>query len=387
MLDVKPQKIAAILVAAGSGNRYGGALPKQYTMLAGKPLVTHALDVFLAHDAISIVQPVISDEHAECWMDAVAARETRPAIQGGATRQESVLAGLQALENDAPDMVLIHDAARPFISLDLINRLLEAVAKHDAVIPSLPLSDTIKRTDGSRVGETLDRSQLIAVQTPQVFNYESILAAHRTQKGHALTDDAAVMEAAGNSVFHIPGEARNRKITTREDGLWAEQQFSRSTRIGSGFDVHALVSSDGTMRLCGVDIESVVGCEGHSDADVGLHALADALLGAVAAGDIGQHFPPSDPQWKGCDSTHFVAHAKTLVEKFGGVIRHVDLTIIGEKPKVSPHRDAMRTKIAELLALPLTAVSVKATTTEKLGFLGREEGLAAQCTATVEVLQ
>lgn len=380
-------KIAVILVAAGSGQRVGGAKPKQYHMLAGKPLLVHALDTFLAHDAITHIQPVIADEHAELWVEATPHRQTLAPVAGGDTRQESVRAGLKALKPHAPDYVLIHDAARPFFTPSLINRMLEAVAKHEAVIPSLPLADTIKRVEGARVSETLERTALVAVQTPQAFAYEKIVAAHDAQKGHALTDDAAVMEAIGEAVFHIAGEAKNRKITTPEDMLWARQQFNASMRIGQGFDVHKLVPSDATMRLCGVDIKSDVACEGHSDADVGLHALVDAMLGAVAAGDIGQHFPPSDAQWKGCDSTHFVSHAQTLVEKAGGVITHVDLTIIGEKPKVSPHRDAMREKIAELLSLRLSQVSVKATTTEKLGFAGRGEGIAAQCVATVEVMQ
>lgn len=380
-------KIAVILVAAGSGQRAGGAKPKQYQMLAGKALATHALDMFLAHEAITHIQPVIADDHAEWWVEATPHRATLPPVEGGATRQDSVRAGLEALEPHAPDYVLIHDAARPFISAALINRLLDAVSKHEAVIPSMPLADTIKRREGEQVGETLDRDTLIAVQTPQAFAFATVREAHRAQTGQALTDDAAVMEASGHPVFHIAGEAKNRKITTAEDMLWAQMQFSRSVRIGQGFDVHKLVPSEGTMRLCGIDLESDVMCEGHSDADVGLHAIVDALLGAIAAGDIGQHFPPSDPQWKGCDSTHFVQHAKTLVEQAGGIIRHVDLTIIGEKPKVNPHRDAMREKIAELLQMGLGQVSVKATTTEKLGFTGRGEGIAAQAVATIEVCE
>ena len=378
-------RIAVILVAAGTGSRYG-AVPKQYQFLAGKPLLCHALDAFLAHEAVTHIQPVIHEEYAEHWQSAVGHRETLPAVAGGVTRQDSVRAGLEALKGKEIDYVLIHDAARPFITPKLISRLLERVVHCDAVIPSLPLVDTIKRVDGEQVGETLERESLIAVQTPQAFAFDVIYNAHHKAIGQAYTDDAAVMEAAGHAVFHIAGEAKNRKITTPEDGIWAEQQFSRSVRVGSGFDVHTLVPSKGTMRIGGIDIESDVCTEGHSDADVLLHAIVDALLGAIAAGDIGEHFPPSDAKWKGCDSTVFVRYAKRLVDEAGGVIRHVDVTVMGEKPKLAPHRQALREAIAELLELKHSQVSVKATTTEKLGFLGRSEGIAAQATATVEVI-
>lgn len=375
-------RIAALIVAGGTGSRLGGDVPKPYQTLAGKPLLAHTLAA-LQHPAIAHIQPVIHAEHGDLFARATQGFQTLAPVMGGATRQASVRAGLEALAPHAPDFVLIHDAARPFLSPALLARILEALPHHDAVVPALPMHDTLRTSKGVDV----PRDTVLRIQTPQAFAFQEMLNLHRAAT-HEVTDDAALWLASGRAVEYVMGEETNRKITTAHDMAWAQQQFPKRSKTALGFDVHRFVPSDaGTITLGGISIPSALALEGHSDADVVLHALTDALLGAIGAGDIGQHFPPSDAQWKGANSKQFVAHALQLVQAHGGALQHVDITIIGEKPKISPHREAMRAAIATLLNLPLGDVSVKATTTEGLGFTGRNEGLAAQVMVSVEVPQ
>ena len=309
-----------------------------------------------------------------------------PPIAGGASRQDSVLNGLERLAGESPDLVLIHDAARPFIDAGTITRTIAALDEQKAVLVAVPVVDTIKRGTGGKVGDTVDRRDLWRAQTPQAFHFRDILAAHRRFAGRELTDDAALAEAAGIPVSFVLGTERNFKVTTAEDMERAEQMIGGGVqmefRTANGFDVHKLIKGDG-VTMCGVRIPCEFALEGHSDADVGLHALTDAVLGAIGAKDIGAHFPPSDPKWRGAESWKFLDHAAKLVRERGGRIAHCDVTIICERPKVGPHRDAMVARVAEILNIAADRVSVKATTTEKLGFTGRGEGIAAQATATV----
>jgi 2-C-methyl-D-erythritol 4-phosphate cytidylyltransferase/2-C-methyl-D-erythritol 2,4-cyclodiphosphate synthase len=311
-----------------------------------------------------------------------------PPVIGGAERTDSVRAGLAALAQYQPDFVLIHDAARPFLTQAMIGNLIIELTADEAVLPALPVNDTVRRFEGGK-WKDVNRAALMRMQTPQVFPYARIRELVDATK-KPVTDEAALWLAAGGALRYVDGDEDLRKVTTSEDIVWAEHHASltrnvRRTAVGMGFDVHALMPSGekGTIRLAGLDIVHHHTLHGHSDADVVLHAIVDALLGSIAAGDIGSHFPPADARWKGADSAIFVAEAGAQVKARGGIIQHLDVTIIGEHPKVSPHREAMRARIAELLELPLSAVSVKATTTEKLGFTGREEGIAAQAVATV----
>lgn len=374
-----------LIVAAGSGTRFGGDMPKQYQTLAGKPLLRHCLETFSAHPAVTGSLVAINPDHRDLYDQATAglAHLLQP-VAGGASRQESVLNGLERLAIENPDLVLIHDAARPLIDADTITRSIDALAHYRAVLVAVPVVDTIKRGQDGRVGDTVDRRDLWRAQTPQGFQFRDILAAHRRFAGRELTDDAALAEAAGIPVMFVPGSEHNFKVTTQEDMERAERMLSGQMefRTGNGFDVHKLISGDG-VTMCGVRIPCEYALEGHSDADVALHALTDAVLGAIGAKDIGAHFPPSDPQWRGAESWKFLAHAGKLVAERGGRIAHCDITIICERPKVGPHRDAMIARVAEILGLSVDRVSVKATTTEKLGFTGRGEGIAAQATATV----
>jgi 2-C-methyl-D-erythritol 4-phosphate cytidylyltransferase/2-C-methyl-D-erythritol 2,4-cyclodiphosphate synthase len=307
-----------------------------------------------------------------------------PPVEGGATRQASVLNGLERLAAEGPDYVLIHDAARPLIDAGTISRTIEALAHHPAILVAVPVVDTIKRGVRERVGDTVDRRDLWRAQTPQAFHFQAILDAHRKVAGGELTDDAAVAEAAGIPVTFVMGSERNFKVTTQDDMERAERMIGGQMefRTGNGFDVHRIIPGDG-VTMCGVRIPCDMALEGHSDADVGLHALTDAILGAIGAKDIGAHFPPSDPKWRGAESWKFLDHAARLVAERGGRIAHCDVTIICERPKIGPHRDAMVQRVAEILKIAPDRVSVKATTTEKLGFTGRGEGIAAQATATV----
>lgn len=375
----------ALIVAAGSGTRFGGELPKQYLPLAGRAVLRHSTETFLRHPAISGVRMVISAEHRALYDKATAGLRLLPPVIGGANRQDSVRNGLESLAELQPAQVLIHDAARPFPSSAIIDRTLAALDDTAGAIVAIPVTDTLKRGLDGRVGETVDRTGLWRAQTPQAFRFAEILAAHRAAKGAALTDDAAVAEAAGLPMRLVMGADDNFKITTGADLQRAERLLAPGAsefRTGTGYDVHRFAAGNG-VTLCSVRIAHDQALEGHSDADVGLHALTDAILGAIGAGDIGSHFPPSDPQWRGVDSATFLAHAGGLVAGKGGRITHVDVTLICERPKIAPHRAAMVARIADILGLEEHRVSVKATTTEGLGFTGRREGIAAQAVATV----
>jgi 2-C-methyl-D-erythritol 4-phosphate cytidylyltransferase / 2-C-methyl-D-erythritol 2,4-cyclodiphosphate synthase len=379
--------VYALIVAAGRGTRFGGALPKQYLPLGAGTVLRHAVAAFAQHPRISGVQVVIRDEDRAIFDAATAGLPLLPPVPGGAERQDSVRLGLEALAPRDPARVLIHDGARPFPDAGLINRVIDALDRAPAAIPALPLGDTIKRVEDGVIRETIDRSRLWRAQTPQGFHFRPILAAHRKSAGRVLTDDAAVAEAAGIAPVIVAGSEDNLKVTTANDLAAAERLLASrlgDIRVGQGFDVHGFAPGDHVM-ICGVAIPHEQGLAGHSDADVGLHALTDALLGAIGAGDIGMHFPPGDPRWRGAASERFVRHAAGLVRDRGGNIAAVDVTIICERPKIGPHRARMVEQVAEILAIPADRVSVKATTTERLGFTGRGEGIAAQAVATVRL--
>ena len=379
----------ALILAGGSGTRLGADVPKQYLDLGGRAVLRRSIEAFRNHPAVSAVRVVIGSGDRALYDRAVEGLDLPPPAEGGATRQESGLRGLESLAEFAPDLVLIHDAARPFVDAATIDRVIAALDSHPAALPGVPVADTLKKAEGAPllVGETVDRSGLWRAQTPQGFRYADILAAHRAAAGGTLTDDAAVAQHAGLAVAMVLGSEDNYKITTREDLERAARHLGGHMgefRTGSGFDVHAFAA--GThVTLCGVDVPHDHGLEGHSDADVAMHALTDAILGAIAEGDIGSHFPPSEAKWKGAPSRVFLEHAAKLVAARGGAISNVDVTIICEVPKVGPHRDAMRASLAGILGIDVGRVAVKATTTEQLGFTGRREGIAAQATATVHL--
>jgi len=385
-------RVAAVVVAGGRGLRAGGDVPKQYREIAGEPVIRPALAAFLSHPQVGAVQPVIHAQDESAFRAATAGlKDLLPPVLGGATRQASVRAGLEALASRAPDTVLIHDAARPFLTDALIGRAIAAGKANGAAVPAVAVADTVKKIDDTaHVTETLDRSHLRTVQTPQAFAFSLIVAAHRRAAAAGLadfSDDAALAEWAGHRVSVFEGEAGNVKLTTNDDFARAEM-LRRSAlgdvRTGNGFDVHAFADGDHVM-LGGVCIPYSRGVTGHSDADVALHALVDAVLGALAEGDIGTHFPPSDPQWKGASSDRFLAFACERVRARGGMIAHLDVTVVCEAPRVSPHRDAMRARIAAIAGIAADRVAVKATTSERLGFTGRGEGLVAMATATVRL--
>lgn len=352
-------------------------------------MLRRTIGVFLAHPAVDTVLAVINPDHRALYDDATAGLPLPDPVAGGASRQDSVRHGLERLAAlpRPPDRVLIHDGARPLIDPGTVTAVIEALDHTPGAVAAVPVIDTLKRAGGGTVASTVDRAGLWRAQTPQGFRFPDILAAHRDAAGLELTDDAAVAERAGLSVTIVPGREENIKVTTPDDLIRAERLLNHSltdVRVGSGFDVHRFAPGDGVF-LCGVKVPHTHRLDGHSDADVALHALTDALLGAIGDGDIGSHFPPSDPQWKGADSARFLRHAAGLVAARGGRIAHVDVTIICERPKVGPHRTAMVERVAELLALEPSRVSVKATTTERLGFTGRGEGIAAQAVATVRL--
>jgi 2-C-methyl-D-erythritol 4-phosphate cytidylyltransferase/2-C-methyl-D-erythritol 2,4-cyclodiphosphate synthase len=383
--------VAAVVVAAGRGLRAGGPFAKQYRTIAGEPVIRMSLALFARHPEVDVVQPVIHPDDRELFAAATAQLELAPPVVGGATRQASVLAGLQALEGQAPDIVLIHDAARPFASAALLSRAIAVAGKASAAIPGLPVVDTVKAVDpAGRVCATLDRAGLRIVQTPQAFAFAKILAAHRSAQAAGredFTDDAALAEWAGMAVTVFEGEAGNTKLTSADDFLTAERERGlrlSDVRTATGFDVHSFADGDHVM-IAGVRIPHGRGLTGHSDADVALHALTDAVLGTIAEGDIGAHFPPSDPQWRGASSDRFLAFAAERVRARGGRIAALDLTLLCESPRIGPYRDAMRERIASIAGISHTRVAVKATTTERLGFLGRGEGIAALATATVRL--
>lgn len=388
---------AALIVAAGRGSRAGSAdgVPKQYSPLGGEPVLAHSVAAFAAQPEIGDIVVVIHPDDTSLYQAAVQPflERLRPPAMGGALRQDSVLAGLDALSPRTPGNVLIHDAARPFVDRSLIDRVIRSLDDHAAVLPCLPVTDTLKRASGGHVGGTIDRRGLWRAQTPQGFRYASILAAHRAAAGvdAEFTDDAAIAEWFGIEVALVQGSEANRKLTTAEDLAAADELLLlrraarlSSVRIGTGYDVHAFGPGNAVM-LCGVRIPHQKKLVGHSDADVGLHALTDALLGAIAEGDIGVHFPPSDERWRGAASELFLKHAAAMVRARGGEIAHVDVTFLCESPRIGPHRDAMRARLADILKLAIGQVSIKATTNEGLGFVGRGEGIAAMATATVHL--
>jgi 2-C-methyl-D-erythritol 4-phosphate cytidylyltransferase/2-C-methyl-D-erythritol 2,4-cyclodiphosphate synthase len=366
--------VAAVIVAGGSGLRAGGESPKQYQMIGGKPVIWWTLQAFANHPGISHVQPVIGEGHEDLYAAATADLQIEPPVTGGATRQDSCRAGLEAVARHKPAKVLIHDAARPFASRDLISHVIAWLDRHRAVVPGLPVAETLKLAPGGLVRATVDRSGLWTAQTPQGFSFDAILAAHRAALAAGagdLTDDAAVAERAGIEIAMIPGRIENRKLTTAEDidaahRIMMSAQFNNlpDIRVGQGIDVHPF--EDGSsVTLCGIVIPHSRRLKGHSDADVAMHALTDAILGAIGEGDIGTHFPPSDPQWRGAASSIFLAKAVDLVRTRGGVVANADITILAEAPRIGPHVEAMKT--------------------EKLGAIGRGEGIMAYATATVRL--
>ena len=381
--------VAALLLAGGRGTRAGGGIPKQYREIGGISVLRRAIDCFIDCPAVDLIRVVIHEDDQELYRAATAGLDILPPVIGGSERHLSAVNGLESLSDFETNIVLIHDAARPFADRGMIERVIAALADAAGAIPALPVSDTLKRVASTHdlIEETVDRAGLWRAQTPQGFRFKAILKAHGQRDSDLPTDDAAVMEEAGMVVCVVDGDERNIKVTTEADFDRAEQILEKrqmQTRVGSGFDVHKLGPGDG-VTLCGVKVPCDMSLIGHSDADVALHALTDALLGAVGCGDIGLHFPPSDPQWKGAASHIFVEAAAADIRKAGGSIVNVDVTIIGEHPKVGPHREEMRASVAEYLDIPLDRVNIKATTTERLGFTGRGEGLAAQAVASVEV--
>ncbi|NNU14815.1 bifunctional 2-C-methyl-D-erythritol 4-phosphate cytidylyltransferase/2-C-methyl-D-erythritol 2,4-cyclodiphosphate synthase [Parvularcula sp. ZS-1/3] len=380
-------KSVALIVAAGKGLRAGGEIPKQYQELGGEPVLRRTLRAFAQHPAVSAVLCVIGEGHEELFAAAAEGLEgVLPPVRGGAERQSSVLRGLKALEGEGADIVLIHDGARPLVSARVIDDVISAASEKGGAIAALPLADTLKREkDGGTIEETVPRAGLWRAQTPQGFRYSDIHDVHRQYaEREDMTDDASLFEAAGRDVALVEDDPSNIKITRPKDFVLAARllESAMETRTGSGFDVHAFEEGD-HVTLCGVRIPHTHKLKGHSDADVGMHALTDAIYGALADGDIGQHFPPSDEQWRGAKSHVFLNHAAELVKKRGGKIIHCDITIMCEAPKVGPHREAMRAALAEIMGIDLSRVAVKATTTEKLGFTGRGEGIAAQAVASV----
>ncbi len=375
------RRIAVLIVAAGKGERAGTELPKQYERLGGKPMLRRTVEAFASYK----VQVVIGAGQQELAAAALAGLDIPAPVTGGATRQESVRLGLDALAKDAPDFVLIHDAARPLVSRKVIADVVAALeAGADGALPMVAASDTLRRAGDDGQWTLVSRENLYRAQTPQGFGYAKITKAHHDHAGTEVTDDVALAELAGLKVKMVQGEEKNIKVTRKEDFALAESLIGSDVRTASGYDVHKFKEGD-HIWLCGLKVPHTHGLEGHSDADVGLHAITDALLGCIGEGDIGQHFPPTDERWRGAASWKFLDHAAGLVAARGGTISHVDVTIICERPKVGPHRDAMKTKIAEILKIEESRVSVKATTTEGLGFTGRREGIVAQAIATVRL--
>jgi 2-C-methyl-D-erythritol 4-phosphate cytidylyltransferase/2-C-methyl-D-erythritol 2,4-cyclodiphosphate synthase len=372
----------ALIVAAGRGERLGGGIPKQYRSLGGKPVVRWAVESLIRHPAVRSIRVVIGADQQECAQAALHGLDVDELIEGGTERAESVRNGLARIEGDA---VLVHDAARPFCPSGVIDRLLASLEFAEGAAPVLPVGDTLARV-GETLGEPIDRTGLARVQTPQAFRLDALKSAYGAWEGSSPTDETTVVRAAGMTVAAVQGDPALEKLTLPADFERAEQWLAGRLRprTGMGFDVHAF-SGDGPITLGGLPIPHDRGLAGHSDADVALHAITDALLGAAGLGDIGAHFPPSDPRWKGADSAIFLAHAAELLRSKGATIDHLDCTIIAETPKIGPHREAMRARIAEIAGLSVDQVSMKATTTEGLGFTGRREGIAAQAVASIRM--
>jgi len=374
--------VTALIVAAGKGERAGGGLPKQYRLLAGRPVLRWAVESLARHPSVQAVRVVIGSGQQELANAALNGMAVGELIEGGAERADSVRAGLAVIDADA---VLVHDAARPFCPGSVLDRLVASLEFHEGAAPVLPVGDTLARADGT-LDEAVDRNGLVRVQTPQAFRLSSLKAAYDRWSGPSPTDETSVLRAAGMKVAAVEGDPALEKLTRPADFERAEQWLAGrlAPRTGMGFDVHAF-AGEGPLMLGGVEVPHERGLSGHSDADVVLHAITDALLGAAALADIGEHFPPSDPRWKGAPSSLFLSHAVELVRRRGAIIDHVDCTIIAEAPKVGPHRDAMRRRIAEVAGLSIEQVSIKATTTEGLGFAGRREGIAAQAVASIRM--
>ena len=376
----------ALIVAAGRGVRLGGSVPKQYRLLGGKPLLRRAVDALIAHPRIDEVRVVIGPGQHELARAALGDLDVGELIEGADERAFSVINGVEVLRGRS-EYLLVHDAARPFCPPQVVDRLLDALQSHEAAIPVLPAVDTLTKVTGEgTLGEAIDRSEVYRVQTPQAFRLERLVEAYHDWPSSPPTDEASYFRAKGVHVATVYGDPALEKLTTTEDWDRAEAMLASRMigRTGMGFDVHAFAGG-GPVMLGGIAVPHNRGLAGHSDADVVLHAITDALLGAAALGDIGEHFPPSDPQWKGASSDRFLRHAANLVRERGGIIDHVDCTIIGEEPKISPHRSAIRNRVAEILGLAPLQVSVKATTTEGMGFTGRREGLAAQAIANIRM--
>lgn len=387
----KSQRTAVVLVAAGRGLRAGAGGPKQYREIGGVPVIYRAMEAFSTHPDVFAVQPVVNPDDGAMFTAAVAGLKHEAPTNGGATRQASVLAGLEALARHKPDIVLIHDAARPFVSAGVISRAIAAASRTGAAIPVVAVTDTIKVTNADgNVEDTPDRASLRIAQTPQSFRFDVILEAHRraAKDGRSdFTDDAAIAEWAGLTVATFEGDVANMKLTTPEDFVREEARLASllgDIRTGTGYDVHAFGEGDHLM-LCGVRVPHTKGFLAHSDGDVGLHALVDAILGALADGDIGSHFPPSDAKWKGASSDQFLKYAIERVTARGGRVANLEVTMICERPKIGPLRDTMRARIAEISGVDISRVAVKATTSERLGFTGREEGIAATASATIRL--
>ncbi|HEX7874661.1 MAG TPA: bifunctional 2-C-methyl-D-erythritol 4-phosphate cytidylyltransferase/2-C-methyl-D-erythritol 2,4-cyclodiphosphate synthase, partial [Sphingobium sp.] len=380
------RRTVALLVAAGRGSRAGADTPKQFRLIGGKAVLAHAVDALLSSAAIDSLILVVGQGQEPIVRALLPERPISAIVQGAESRRGSVRAGLEAISAaGGADRVLIHDAARPFLPAEVVDRLLAALEQAPGAIPALSVADTLVREDSGRTSELVDRSGLFRVQTPQAFHFNAILAAHRAwDDAREATDDAQMLRERGHDVILVPGDERLEKLTYPQDFARAEALLSwqRTTRVGMGYDVHRLAAGE-ELWLGGVQIAYSHGLAGHSDADVALHAIVDALLGALADGDIGSHFPPSDPQWRGVASSRFLEYARDRVIARSGRIEHIDLTIICEAPKIGPHRDAMRARIADVLRIAQDRVSVKATTTERLGFAGRREGIAAQAVATL----
>jgi 2-C-methyl-D-erythritol 4-phosphate cytidylyltransferase/2-C-methyl-D-erythritol 2,4-cyclodiphosphate synthase len=377
-MSAPPPRFAALLLAAGSGSRFGAATAKQFLSIAGQPVLRHAARALLAEGAV--LQPV---GDPEAIANALAGLDFLPPVAGGATRQHSVRAGLEALAAHAPQIVLVHDGARPLIPAGTIAALLEALRTHSGAIPAVPVADTLKRGTDGTIAATVPRENLFRAQTPQAFHFPLLLALHRAADPGA-TDDAAILEAAGHSVALVAGSEDNIKLTYPEDLVRLDRILAATLlpRVGTGYDVHVLAAGR-KLILCGIEVPHDQGLTGHSDADVGIHALCDAIYGALAEGDIGRHFPPSDAAYKDADSARFLRHAAARIAARGGRLANADVTLICEQPKITPHAPSMIARLAELLGVEASRISVKATTSERLGFTGRMEGIAAQAVATI----
>ena len=386
--------VAAVIVAGGSGLRAGGEKPKQYQLIGGRPVIWWTCRAFLEHPDVDHVQAVIGEGHEKMFAEAVGDLPIPLPVIGGSTRQESCRAGIEAVGRHGPSKVLIHDAARPFVSARLIGDVIAWLDRFEAVVPGMPVAETLKFAPGGIVSRTVDRAGIWAAQTPQGFAYDKILAAYRKAEAEqtaGLTDDASVAEHAGIAISMISGQLENRKLTTAEDIVIADRDMTGrqlqnlpDIRVGQGIDVHSFEPGD-AVTLCGIAIPHSMRLNGHSDADVAMHALTDAILGTIGEGDIGTHFPPSDPQWKGAASSIFLKKAVALLEAKGGLIANADITILAEAPKIAPHVPAMRAFLSPLLHTDPSRIAIKATTMEKLGAIGRKEGIMAYATVTVRL--